>query len=502
MDSKEKGNIISIDMEHSKVDFLEITKKIWHTFFLGTKEEIIECVNLMSEDCIGIRPGRSNFYIGKQSFFGIIDIIYEQRSHFTFELKNYWGEKQRISADVYLVYGGFDVIGVFDKEYNELKIPTKFTLLYHYNGHKWEIINIFVIIPYEDQENDEYFPITLSDKFAEAQKKLRELNENNRLHEQEKKITDAVRIALQENSPADSLNVLFKEIGHIFSADRVYVYEFSEEESFTLLHQWTANGIISEREISNAVSARMKAFWHNEERVNCTTIIPDISIFKDAEPLVYQSLKNRGVHSLMSTPLYLGQKFVGIVGVENQRINTDGMSEILYMLASYVGSIVQRMKLVKKLSVLSYQDQMTMFGNRHAMIAYVEKRKREKSIGILFSDVTGLKYVNDTQGHDAGDALILRACDAIKKAFSEYECFRSGGDELLALCEGITQDEFEQRICNLRKEVEKNEVTLAIGSVWSDNSNEIDKLVSQAEMQMYSDKNEYYARTGKDRRRV
>ena len=90
----------------------------------------------------------------------------------------------------------------------------------------------------------------------------------------------------------------------------------------------------------------------------------------------------------------------------------------------------------------------------------------EKSIGVVYCDITGLKRVNDSMGHEAGVQLILRACDSLKKAFGEYGLFRIGGDELLALCAGIEHAALMERIGLLKECMKQNNVNMAVGEIW------------------------------------
>ena len=49
-------------------------------------------------------------------------------------------------------------------------------------------------------------------------------------------------------------------------------------------------------------------------------------------------------------------------------------------------------------------------------------------------DVNGLKTINDTQGHAAGDELIKAAASCMKKCIGSYgRVYRTGGDEFIAL---------------------------------------------------------------------
>ena len=118
----------------------------------------------------------------------------------------------------------------------------------------------------------------------------------------------------------------------------------------------------------------------------------------------------------------------------------------------------------------------------------------ENSIGVLYCDVMGLKKMNDSEGHRAGDELLIRSSECLKRVFKEYALFRVGGDEFLTLCEGIEEQELQERIGLLRQEMEECSAPMALGWVWhADNREQIDKLLTQADDKMYEDKRMLYA---------
>ena len=65
--------------------------------------------------------------------------------------------------------------------------------------------------------------------------------------------------------------------------------------------------------------------------------------------------------------------------------------------------MLRRRDLVKKLENLSYYDQLTGAKNRHALNKQLASLTKGQSLGVLYSDVMGLKQINDTFGHQAGD---------------------------------------------------------------------------------------------------
>ncbi len=90
----------------------------------------------------------------------------------------------------------------------------------------------------------------------------------------------------------------------------------------------------------------------------------------------------------------------------------------------------------ERLKYLSLHDSLTGLYNR----AYFEEEMRrfgEKHIcpvGIIVCDIDGLKLINDTLGHDAGDLLLKAVADIIKKSFREGDIVaRIGGDEFAVL---------------------------------------------------------------------
>ena len=88
---------------------------------------------------------------------------------------------------------------------------------------------------------------------------------------------------------------------------------------------------------------------------------------------------------------------------------------------------------------MAVTDQLTGLYNRHylrdelrRMTAYAARR--ERSFAIVSLDVDGLKAVNDTRGHHAGDALLRGIADALRAVLRDEDiAVRTGGDEFVVL---------------------------------------------------------------------
>lgn len=97
-------------------------------------------------------------------------------------------------------------------------------------------------------------------------------------------------------------------------------------------------------------------------------------------------------------------------------------------------------------------------------------------------------------GHGAGDALLIRASECLRRGFGEYALFRVGGDEFLVLCEGISQEELQERVETVKADMRLSNALMALGYVWhEDGKVNMENLIAEADRRMYVDKMEWYA---------
>ena len=60
----------------------------------------------------------------------------------------------------------------------------------------------------------------------------------------------------------------------------------------------------------------------------------------------------------------------------------------------------------------------------------------------------------------------MRACECLEAVFFECGLVRIGGDELVAICPGITEDVLQERMHTLKTKIQDDAVTMAVGSIW------------------------------------
>lgn len=318
----------------------------------------------------------------------------------------------------------------------------------------------------------------------------------------EAQINKGVRVALQQETPSQTLQVLLEYVGKALGGMRTYIFERNENGYDDNTYEWVADGVTPMKDSLQNLPAEVCANWYRNFRVGRHIVIKNIENIQKSDPLQYKNLKRQDIHSLIVIPLYDERKLIGFYGIDNPSGKSlDYASDMLQIMAHFIISSLKRRNLIRKLKEMSYRDQLTQIGNRYAMNEYIGGLQSEQSLGIVYCDITGLKQVNDREGHAFGDKLILDACECLKKSFGDYGLFRIGGDELLAICAGIEEAALWQGIDRLKKHLKDGSVHMAIGGIWDKNHfGGVEKLITAAETKMYQDKAAYYSKYGTDRR--
>ena len=143
-------------------------------------------------------------------------------------------------------------------------------------------------------------------------------------------------------------------------------------------------------------------------------------------------------------------------------------------------------------------DQLTGVKNKHAYVdveAQLNKHVEEKlvmSFAIVVLDVNGLKLINDTQGHQAGDRYLMDACEIICKIFKHSPVFRVGGDEFAVIAQGSDYDNIDglmERLSEINTENKKaGKVVVAGGMARYNGDRNVAAVFERADALMYENK--------------
>ncbi|MGQ9500070.1 MAG: diguanylate cyclase [Dissulfurimicrobium sp.] len=171
-------------------------------------------------------------------------------------------------------------------------------------------------------------------------------------------------------------------------------------------------------------------------------------------------------------------------------------------------SWIQNRLLLKKLEERANIDGLTGLYNRHYFeMTLAEEITKSKEYGIPFSiivgDLNGLKFINDTYGHQAGDELIKAAAMILRKGLRETDIpARIGGDEFYILLPNTDLNSASKVLERIKKTFKEKELAITEGvSVQIDCSFGVagsdryppDKVAEMADKEMYTNKKHYYA---------
>ena len=166
-------------------------------------------------------------------------------------------------------------------------------------------------------------------------------------------------------------------------------------------------------------------------------------------------------------PIYYKNEVYGYGAFEVLPESMEIVSEKLEFILLLLGQTINRKNLYNKLFAVS--DVMDMYV-RDAMTGLFNRRGFEKNINNMFDesrnmkaplavasiDMDGLKYINDTFGHSAGDEAIKEISGCISKAIDNNEfAARMGGDEFEVVLVLDNPGRIGQFIRNLRSLIKK-----------------------------------------------
>lgn len=180
--------------------------------------------------------------------------------------------------------------------------------------------------------------------------------------------------------------------------------------------------------------------------------------------------------------------------------------EMVYFLLAAVFSGVMSLMLsrnrlsLKRIRFYSEYDGMTQVLNRRAGLQRLgESLGTSNRISMCYTDINGLKEVNDMLGHDHGDALILAVVEGMKAVIRDTDyVIRMGGDEFLVVFCGSGKADAEriwQRIIEGYERINQEEtrpyhISVSHGIVEYEGRSlrHMDELMKVADAQMYEEK--------------
>lgn len=147
----------------------------------------------------------------------------------------------------------------------------------------------------------------------------------------------------------------------------------------------------------------------------------------------------------------------------------------------------------EQLQFISYRDMITSLYNRTKYNEVLDtlENKTIQHIGIAYIDLNGLKQINDTQSHTAGDNYIRNAGKVISSIFCD-QSYRIGGDEFVILSMDTEESVFLGKIETLQSQMKQQNISISLGALWQEQCLHLEASLIEAEKAMYAEKESYY----------
>ena len=194
-----------------------------------------------------------------------------------------------------------------------------------------------------------------------------------------------------------------------------------------------------------------------------------------------------------SVPVIFEENLYGKLQVEHSGA-LDPDRELFSVIAHVLASEIRKKKLQEYLLRLSYQDQLTGIQNNTSYIRMLNQLlEHPVPVGVAFADLNGLKYLNDTYGHEYGDQALRHLAEVSMEYFAKDQLYRVSGDEFVIICPEVQEEVFIRQAQLLKERLKQEEQGLAaFGYLWNDGTTAADRLLHGAERLMYQEKQQHY----------
>ena len=381
------------------------------------------------------------------------------------------------------------------------------------NGKKIDKINKFRLSPVFRQScrcispsNPEYIYKTFEGETKrETTQKLNMLN----FYEQDNTEKMNITTIIDMSKISNTLHQLFYNLK----------YATRQAELDSLYINLYDNPIYANRQDTPVLPDKAELYMYSNNENNTDAFRPGIVVTPSKEIFDSTTTNIPGIYILQ--PIFSGEKIFGYLTAKLKNSNISSYHIYLKLLNTsisqaydYTKTLVQNEILASensKLSQVSKTDELTGLLNRRGFIEQGQKaldliQETTTASTIIFADMDGLKFINDTYGHNMGDKAIKTQAMVLRKVFRSKDIIgRLSGDEFAIIASGMNLDyipEIKKKIKKASKELSKQEklpfeLSISIGAVNEEKGSSLMSMLSEADNLLYIEKRRKHSRRNK-----
>lgn len=377
------------------------------------------------------------------------------------------------------------------------------------------LVNLLVLIYFLKKKSRALYQIRL--QIQDLQEKINILTDENA------KI-DLYRVGLQEKiNRYQSLKKIIEEINQSLNLESVT--EALVEIAFSLVARHKGNCILYLAD-SQKIGSPLSLFKAKKEDKKLVLKAKEGDIFdfwvlRHSRPLIIEDIRRdfrfdleklnreekRPIGSLISAPLKVEQKFLGILRLDNPQVDFYTQDDLRFLVTlSDLGAVaLENSQLFQKQKDLAIHDELTtLYTKGHFLSLLKEECKRslrqKKDLSLLMLDIDYFKNYNDKFGHTAGDMVLRVLSQSTTEFFKDQNCLisRFGGEEFCILLLEVDKIKAQILAEALRQEIAKlkiilrrqpTNITVSIGVAgFPADAQDEDELIIKSDRAMYEAK--------------
>lgn len=286
-------------------------------------------------------------------------------------------------------------------------------------------------------------------------------------------INRCLQFSVGSKSPDESIKLLLEYLGTELDASRAYIFEDSGDGRFVNSYEWQLDEMEPRsRELSvmpyrGCIDRILESMT---QRDHCI-VVENTEDIRTISPILYERMGKIGAKSMVAGSLMAKDKLIGILGIndvpgEHIRETTEIMGVVSFFCTQFLSQKQEQDRML----YYSYHDPLSGAKNRSAMKEFTEeKMDMSQPFGYVLCEIDGLREINDSIGHDAGDDLVINTAKCLIEAFGEENVYRLSGEEFVAF--GFESDEtyFENDVERARRLLRERGCAVSIGAAYCSN---------------------------------
>lgn len=211
----------------------------------------------------------------------------------------------------------------------------------------------------------------------------------------------------------------------------------------------------------------------------------------------------------MAIPITFKDKLLGVIGIGEIDNPSGNESDLLKMIADIAGVTLMNQMMLDEAQHKANTDSLTGLNNRSYFFKmaqfYTDKATRDRTkLSIFLFDIDNFKHYNDTNGHNAGDKLLMELSQLLRLFTTQKNSIiaRYGGEEFIVMLPNVSKEDAYIYADNFRAKVSQypfyNGEKQPLGFVsisggiatFPEDGDTIHKVIEMADMALYKAKSE------------